>query len=249
MVVVANSASDVNSAGAPVNTRPNDRQLSMWTVVGSVSAAVIAAGILGGVGGVLQIPALVTDVAALRIDRDLTARNMATLSERVRSLELTADGEQRQINDAVRSRDAILSRLDERDKRDRELDIQVQRDLQSIEGRSKDRNTEVMGFIRANEAAQSAVVDRQRAQAEALAQVRRDLFELATRAARPAAQLGQGQQSPTENHSFYPPLDNDRQRAMPQGLSGRTAPAQLDATSTGGDKWQLGHSTMKSVTQ
>lgn len=233
--------------------RSSDRQLSMWTIIGSVSAAVIAAGILGGVGGVLQIPAMVTDVASLRSDRDLAVRTSAQVNERVRSLELSAEGAQRQLNELVRVRENLLARLDERDRRDRDLDISVQRDLQSMEGRSKERNTEANGAIRTVEASVNAIVERQRAQVEVIGQVRRDLFELASRLARPASQSVPNQPQPGETRQpyYYAPQgsDGDRPRATPQKSIDVISPEQQDATSTRGDRWQVERSTVQSKTQ
>lgn len=183
-----------------------ERTASLWTIAASVSAAVLAAAILGGVGGVLQIPTLITDVATLRVSRDDNTRAMGSQAERIRSTELEIINLHNLLDMASRRQETMLSRLERKDEADRTADIATQRELQAVEGRSHERNTEVKGQIQTLDAAQAALSERFRVLTEALATLRRDVFELAVRQSKSAIPPTQGlQREGLSPAPFLPP--------------------------------------------
>jgi uncharacterized phage infection (PIP) family protein YhgE len=189
------------------DTSADVSRMSMWTVVGAVAASVATAGILGSVSGILQIPAVVTDVATLRASRDDAVTRLSSMSERLRSQELVDENLQRQVNQLSQRIDQMSTRLDARDQEARtsditlqrqisELDTRVSRGLSETEGRSKDRNTEAMGAVNALQTGLASLGDRQKATAAALNVIQQNIYDLATRASRPEAQSNQRSQEP-----------------------------------------------------
>lgn len=170
-------------------------RLSMWTVVGAVAASVMTAGILGSVSGILQIPQMVGDVAALRTSREDTAKLIAVLQTGLKTQELITDNLQRQLNQENLRADQMTTRLEAREAELRamdilqsrsvaEIDTRLTRGLSEIEGRSKDRHTEAMGAISAVQTAVLALNDRQKATGDALNALRANVYELAMRSGR-----------------------------------------------------------------
>jgi TolA-binding protein len=172
---------EIHSRGSATGTTDVSR-MSIWTVVGAVAASVLTAAILGGASGIMQIPTMALDITAFKAQRDQRNMQVATLTERLRSVELTQENLQRQDDSIVVRLDSILARMDKKDTENRDQEISTQRDLAALEGRSKDRNTEAVGLINALRSEVSGLVDRQRQTFDALAAVRQNLYDLATRA-------------------------------------------------------------------
>jgi hypothetical protein len=196
---------------------PDAVKLSMWTVLGAVAASVLTAGILGGASGILQVPGMLTEINALRSSRDQMSLTLTTLSERVRSAELVADALQRQISDGATRQNAIVVRADKEDYDSRNYQVETQKELAALEGRSKDRNTEVKGDVSTIKSTLDGVADRMKATVDAVNLLRQNVYDLASRAYRqPTSTLPPFQPEPNtpSYRSPIPPQDNASRNAI-----------------------------------
>jgi hypothetical protein len=177
----------------------------MWTVAGAVAASVLTAGILGGASGILQVPAMVNEITGLRTSRDQANVTLASLSERIRSAELVAESQQRELNDITSRLMATSGRIDKADGDSRQFQIDTQKELAALEGRSKDRNTEVHGDIGTLRSAIDAHGDRLKALTDALNLVRQNVYDLAARMYKQPMSTPQSFPQLPESPSFHPP--------------------------------------------
>jgi hypothetical protein len=175
--------------GRAAGRRPHDPlRLSMWTVMGAVAASVLTAGTLGGMSGILQIPNLTSGLEVLNKAREAGLIAASALGERTRSSELVEEAMQRQLNQLSARLDQIQIRIDRKDLEDRNTEIQTQKDLALLEGRSKDRNTEANGSILALRSEITGLSDRTKQNSEAVNIVRQNVYDLATRIYRQGTQ-------------------------------------------------------------
>lgn len=188
-------------------------RLSTWTVVGSVFASVLTAGVLGGTSGILQIPTLVNQVASLINAREPELVVRAQTSERVRSSELSIDALQRQLNELSARQTALTVRQDAMAAAETQLDISTQRQISELEGRSKDRNTQTLGGIATLQAGLNDQNERLKLVADSLSALRSNVYDLATRSSiRPSPGSLTIPGFPTPRSYGQPPPLLDRQR-------------------------------------
>jgi hypothetical protein len=172
-------------------------------VLGSIAAAIGTAALLGAASGLMQLPALQADMGTVKGQMIQVTSAATALDLRVSRREIEIDGIQRQINQIVSRLEQQQVRMDKKDADDRGLDITTQRELQAIEGRSKDRNSQAMGELSAVRTAVQAGEDRLKAQADAV----RSLYEIVARdpnQPRPRPQSAPGSTSPLD--PLAPPL-------------------------------------------
>jgi hypothetical protein len=157
-------------------------RLSTWTVIGSVFASVLTASLLGGVSGILQIPTLVNQVSTLVAARESGQVTQATMSERVRSAELSIEGLQRQLNDASTRAAAMAARQDTMGAAESNLDISTQRQISDLEGRSKDRNTQALAAAATIQTGLNDQNEKLRLVIDQVSALRANVYDLAIRA-------------------------------------------------------------------
>lgn len=170
----------------------------MWTVLGAVAASVLTAGILGGASGILQVPGMLTELSALRVSRDQMSVTISSLSERLRSAELVADAQQRQMTEAANRQNAMAARADKQDYDSRQYQVETQKELAALEGRSKDRNTEANGSISTLRSAVDGINDRVKGLVDSVNLLRQNVYDLAARTYK----------QPTSTLPLVPPLQN-----------------------------------------
>jgi hypothetical protein len=190
-------------------TGPEAVRLSMWTVLGAVAASVLTAGILGGASGILQVPGMVTEINALRTSRDQASVTIASISERLRSAELVAENEQRQLNDISLRQTNGITRMDKSDYDARQFDVETQKELAALEGRSKDRNTEVKGDLGTLKSSVDGQGDRIKALGEQINILRQNLYDLAAHGYKAPASAPQPFPGTPEMPTYHPPLDRN----------------------------------------
>lgn len=186
-------------------------KLSVWTVVGAVAASVITAGLLGGASGILQIPNALTNITNLQSSFIDQQKATGVISERISRSELVYQDAQRQLNAIQLRVDSLVARIERKEEADRNLDIQTQRDVASLEGRSKDRNTESLGEIRSVKSLVDGLSDRQKQTAEAVNGVRQNVYDLATRIYRQTNQQSLPVPLEPRSRSYGTPMDGSRQ--------------------------------------
>lgn len=187
MVAVADSGSDDNSLprrrrwSDDVQAAPRDTRLSVWTIVGSIAASVIATAIIGGAAGLLQVPTIARDVDLMKNNIEVNRQSMGGLSERVRSGELVSEAINRRITDlveSIREIDRKRDRLQDDFSKFREFYVN---EHAALEGRSKDRHTEAMGAVNSLRVSDNALRDQIATMATGQQQVRAQLLELSMR--------------------------------------------------------------------
>jgi len=187
MVAVADSGSDDNIPprrrrwADDIQAAPRDTRLSVWTIVGSIAASVIATAIIGGAAGLLQVPTIARDVDLMKNNIEGNRQSMGSLSERVRSGELVSEAINRRISDlveATREIDRKRDRLQDDFNKFREFYVN---EHAALEGRSKDRHTEAMGAIGSLRVSDNALRDQLATMATGQQQVRAQLLELSLR--------------------------------------------------------------------
>jgi hypothetical protein len=201
----ANRVPDPNNASRFSLADP--MRISMWTVIGSVFASVLTAGILGGASGILQVPNLINQVALLTASRELENHSLSALSERTRSAELTLEGLQRQVNDIAARQNQFTVRLEKMDSEERTLDVATQREISELEGRSKDRSTQAIGLATNASTAISDLNERLKSTADGLNTLRAVVYDLSMRSGMRQNQSQQGSQQQSAPRSFGSPYD------------------------------------------
>jgi hypothetical protein len=200
------------------NGGQDSARLSMYTVVGAVAASVLAAGILGGASGILQIPTMAGQLSVLVAARETGYQANAAAAERLRSAELSIESLQRQLNESTLRQTALAARMEKKDNDDRQADMNVQRSLAEIEGRSKDRNTEAMGAINTIDRGFTSLNDRVKSLVESINAMRAFVYDLATRTGKQSLPSQQSY-SPTQEQKplvMPPPLNNNDNEITPQ---------------------------------
>jgi chromosome segregation ATPase len=192
---------------------PEAARLSLWTVIGAVAASVLTAGVLGSASGIMQIPSVVTELTALRTAHEASNTAMVSVSERVRSAELSGEATDRRLTEQSRRIDALELRLQQREADNRAESIDIERNLTAMEGRSKDRNTEAEGMISALRNSVADLADRQKVVQESVAVLRQNLYDLATHGySRGSLPRSPSQPTPWTSPFALPPENNNGDR-------------------------------------
>jgi hypothetical protein len=120
---------------------------SALTILGSAAAGLLVLAAGGAFSGIASVPGLVSEVAKLSVQVTEGTRERTLLERELTRLSTEAASEGRQVQAAQQRIEAVAAMLERVQSEQRAADLQAQKGLVEIEGRSANRNTEVKGLV------------------------------------------------------------------------------------------------------
>lgn len=169
---------------------------SVITVVGSVGATLCAAAVIAAVSGISQLPSLAHEVATLSANFAAVQRD-ATVSERkITVLESQRASDDRTIQQIIAKAEIMAQAVDALAKEVRNAELQDQKMLVELEGRSAGRNLEAKGLYGELKSAVSSHDERFRSMSDFVRRLQEEIVALASRPASTGLPRSQPPQAP-----------------------------------------------------